>query len=137
MSGPSNDTSKSISGQQSEPTLRLDIQWLCGQKKTPDRLPTRDEYQQQRSTAQSPRRKSRLFVNILASFLVLGAICGSTYGLYRSGWLPFENSNTPMANDNSKLTPEEQRQADETIDAILALQEMAAKSESNTPTKKR
>jgi len=42
-----------------------------------------------------------------------------------------------MANDNSKLTPEEQRQADETIDAILALQEMAAKSESNTPTKKR
>ncbi len=137
MPGPSNDTSKSISGQQSEPTLRLDIQWLCGQKKTPDRLPTRDEYQQQRSATKSPRRKSRLFVNILASFLVLGTICGSTYGLYRSGWLPFENSNTPMANDNSKLTPEEQRQADETIDAILALQEMAAKSESNTPTKKR
>lgn len=135
MPGPSNDTSKSISGQQSEPTLRLDIQWLCGQKKTPDRLPTREEYQQQRSTTKSPRRKSRLFVNILASFLVLGAICGSTYGLYRSGWLPFGNSNTPMA--NNKLTPEEQRQADETIDAILALQEMAARSESNTPTKKR
>jgi hypothetical protein len=43
----------------------------------------------------------------------------------------------PIATDKAKLTPEEQRQADETIDAILALQEMAAKSEPNTPTQKR
>jgi hypothetical protein len=42
-----------------------------------------------------------------------------------------------MAKEDSKLTPEELRQADETIDAILALQEMAAKSETNTPTQKR
>jgi hypothetical protein len=136
MSGSSKDISKSTARKHSEPSLRLDIQWLCGQKKTPDRLPTRQEYQQL-SKSKSPRKKSRLFVNILASFLVLVALGGSTYGLYQSGWLPFERSNIPMAKEDSKLTPEELRQADETIDAILALQEMAAKSETNTPTQKR
>jgi hypothetical protein len=137
MPGTSIENSKSSANERTGTSLRLDIQWLCGQKKTPDPLPTRQQYQQQQSLSKSPPSKPRSFVNILASILVLGVIGTSTYGVYRAGWLPIETLGMPIATDKAKLTPEEQRQADETIDAILALQEMAAKSEPNTPTQKR
>jgi hypothetical protein len=42
-----------------------------------------------------------------------------------------------VVQNEKALTPEQQRQADETIEAILALQELASQSESNSQTQKR
>ena len=129
--------SKSNAKDQQESLLRFDVQWLSGQKNNPDPLPSRHEYEQLNSVGQSPQKKRRVSVNILASFLALGLFCSVAYGLYHLGWIPQVNPSRPFALENPQWTPEEQRQANETIEAILALQEMASQSDANPPTQKR
>jgi len=134
---PLKANSKSKAKDQQESLLRFDVQWLSGQKNKPDPLPSRHEYQQLKSVGKSPQRKRRTTVNILASFVAIGLFCSMAYGLYHLGFLPGVNPSRPFALENPQWTPEEQRQANETIEAILALQEMAAQSDANTPTQKR
>ena len=129
--------SKSKAKGPAEPVLCFDVQWLSGQKTNPDPLPTRQEFQQLQAAWKSPTKKIRPSVNILASLLAIGLISSVAYGLYHFGWIPPGISTRPLAIQESPLSAEEQRQANETIEAILALQEMAAQSESNSPTQKR
>lgn len=129
--------SKSNAKDRQESLLRFDVQWLSGQKNNPDPLPSRHEYEQLNSAGKSPQRKRRTSVNILASFLAIGLFSSVAYGLYQLGWLPQVNPSRPFALENPQWTPEEQRQANETIEAILALQEMASQSDANPPTQKR
>lgn len=117
--------------------LCFDVQWLSGQKASPNPLPSRQEFQQLQAAWKSPPKKIRPSVNILASLLAIGLVSSVAYGLYHFGWVPPGISTRPMAIQEAPLTPEEQRQANETIEAILALQDMAAQSESNSPTQKR
>jgi len=129
---------KNSSKHQKEPLVSFDVQWLAGQKETPDALPSRKEYRELKTVSSTPSKKTRTSVNILASFLAIGLCCSVAYGLYSSGWLKTGSQTLTDAGNPSGLTPEQQRQADETIDAILALQEMAAKADSNSPpTQKR
>lgn len=129
---------KNSSKHQKEPLVCFDVQWLAGQKETPDALPSRQEYRELKTVSSTPTKKTRASVNILASFLAIGLCCSVAYGLYSSGWLKTGTQTPTTAGNPSGLTPEQQRQADETIDAILALQEMAAKADSNSPpTQKR
>lgn len=129
---------KNSSKHQKEPLVCFDVQWLAGQKETPDALPSRKEYRELKTVSSTPSKKTRASVNILASFLAIGLCCSVAYGLYSSGWLKAGTQTPTTAGNSSGLTPEQQRQADETIDAIVALQEMAAKADSNSPpTQKR
>jgi len=139
---------KNSSKPQKEPLVCFDVQWLAGQKETPDALPSRQEYRElknrelknreHKTVSSTSTKKTRASVNILASFLAIGLCCSVAYGLYSSGWLKTATQTPTTAGNPSGLTPEQQRQADETIDAILALQEMAAKADSNSPpTQKR
>ena len=137
LSAPKANPKKS-SKHQKEPLVCFDVQWLAGQKETPDALPSRKEYRELKTVSSTPSKKTRTSVNILASFLAIGLCCSVAYGLYSSGWLKTGSQTLTDAGNPSGLTPEQQRQADETIDAILALQEMAAKADSNSPpTQKR
>ena len=137
LSAPKANPKKS-SKHQKEPLVCFDVQWLAGQKETPDALPSRKEYRELKTVSSTPSKKTRTSVNILASFLAIGLCCSVAYGLYSSGWLKTGSQPPTTAGNPSGLTPEQQRQADETIDAILALQEMAAKADSNSPpTQKR
>ncbi len=137
LSAPKANPKKS-SKHQKEPLVCFDVQWLAGQKETPDALPSRKEYRELKTVSSTPSKKTRASVNILASFLAIGLCCSVAYGLYSSGWLKTGSQTLTDAGNPSGLTPEQQRQADETIDAILALQEMAAKADSNSPpTQKR
>jgi hypothetical protein len=137
MTTESSVKSKPNSTTSADPPVCFDVPWLAGQKSKPNPLPSREQYQQLRTLGQLPRKRSRKFINILASFLAVGLCCSIGYGLHRSGWFNLEPPTTPVAKDNTNLTPEEQRQANETIEAILALQELAAQSESNSATQKR
>jgi hypothetical protein len=137
--------SKSSSETSGPSALAFDVQWLLGEKSEPDPLPERDQIRV-RSKVSSPRRR-RVSLNLLATVFVLGSI-GTLSAIVASGFAPhglFES--IPWLADRSEdspngpkpaISPESEREANETIEAILALQELAAQSDGKqTPTQKR
>jgi hypothetical protein len=138
MPDSSKDHSEKNPKTQASSLLCFDVHWLSGQKTSPDPLPTRQEYQILQVSGRPVRRRFRRSVNILASFIGVGLLCALGYGLYQSRSARLVGPSEPIAKESPKWTTEQQRQADETIEAILALQEMAAaQSEPNPPTHKR
>jgi hypothetical protein len=137
MPTPSSPNSQNKAKSQGKPALHFDVHWLSGQKKAPDPLPSRTEYQHLQTASNTQKSNPRWTVNLLASFLAIGLVGLVGYGLFQSGLLPWQEGKTPVVQNEKALTPEQQRQADETIEAILALQELASQSESNSQTQKR
>jgi hypothetical protein len=121
--------------------VRFDVLWLAGQKPSPDPLPSRQEFLELKTTWHSPKKKKRTSINILASLLAVGLGSLAYYALLHSGSTPTEIPHEITAqnpNSPAQWTPEQKRQADETVEAILALQEMAVPNILNTqPTQKR
>ncbi len=134
-------------------SLAFDVQWLLGEKSAPDPLPDREEGRV-RNKVRNPRRR-RMLLNLLATVFVLGSI-GTIGALVATGvttqglqaLIPggvFESM--PCVADRTQKSPsgaegnlslESEREANETIEAILALQELAAQSEGKpNPTQKR
>lgn len=137
MPTPSSPNSKNKAKSQAKPVLHFDVHWLSGQKKNPDPLPSRTEYQHLQTASNPQKSNLRSRVNLLASFLAIGLVGLVGYGLFQSGMLPWQEGKSTVVQSEPTLTPEQQRQADETIEAILALQELASQSESNSQTQKR
>ena len=149
LTNPANSKSKAKSPGQ--PRVCFDVLWLSGQKPAPDPLPSREEFLELKTTRYPTQKKKRTSVNILASVLAVGLCSLASYALLQSDWLPSETpqqtphgitAENPSSHANAHapapLTPEQQRQADETIEAILALQEMAVPNNPNPPpTQKR
>jgi hypothetical protein len=149
LTNPANSKSKAKSTGQTR--VCFDVLWLSGQKPAPDPLPSREEFLELKTTRSPTKKKKRTSVNILASLLAVGLCSLASYALLQSGWLPggtpeqtpyeitAENPSSPAnALAPAPLTHEQQRQADETIEAILALQEMAVPNNPNPPpTQKR
>jgi len=130
-------------------SLAFDVQWLLGEKSDPDPLPDREEIRV-RSRIRKPRHRG-MPLNLLATVFVLGSIgtiglLVATQGL--TGIVPggmFESmpwvadgaKDSPSGNEGA-ISPESEREANETIEAILALQELAAQSDGkSTQTQKR
>lgn len=125
-------------------SLAFDVQWLLGEKSVPDPLPDREEIRV-RNKVRNPRRR-RMPLNLLATVFVLGSIgtigalvaTGVTTqglqalipgGVYESmPWVADRTQNSPSSAEGN-LSPESEREANETIEAILALQELAAQSD--------
>jgi hypothetical protein len=151
MQLPTPANSKSKAKSPGQPRVCFDVLWLSGQKPSPDPLPSREEFLELKNTRYPTQKKKRTSVNILASLLAVGLCSLASYALLQSGWLPGETpqgtpheitAENPSSHANAlapaPLTPEQQRQADETIEAILALQEMAVPNNPNPPpTQKR
>ena len=137
MSKPPKAWSQKNARKPADSQLSFDVHWLSGQKSSPPALPTRQEFLNQKNAPPPTGKRSPRTVNILASFLALGTLGAVGYGLYRSDWLAPKHGSDAIAKDTPTLTPQQQRQADETIEAILALQEMAANADSNPTTQKR
>lgn len=126
--------------------LSFDVAWLLGEKDQPDPLPDRDAIQSARKNVRTPRRR-RLSLNLLASALVIGSIAAvasiATPEPFQNVISWFSNpalpTQSPTQPDGSTELPEtDSREANETIEAILALQEFAAQSDGKpNPTQKR
>ncbi len=122
--------------------LAFDVAWLLGEKEQPDPLPDREELQSVRKSVRTPRRR-RLTVNVLASLFVLGSVATvasvmapkTLQNLLSSFSNPPSSTNQDNATQTSEIDP---REAHETIEAILALQELAAQADGKpNPTQKR
>jgi hypothetical protein len=122
--------------------LAFDVAWLLGEKEQPDPLPDREELQSVRKSARTPRRR-RLTVNVLASLFVLGSVATVATVMAPK---PLQNLLSWFSSPSSSTYPDEStqpseidpREANETIEAILALQELAAQSDGKpNPTQKR
>ena len=126
------------------PAVYFDVDWLAGNKPSPDPLPLREDYLASLPQASSTYRNP-LPLNLLASFLGLSLCCGlGTAWFYRSNIQDLWEQSAVATNKSSTTLPpagidkEKEREANETIEAILALQELAVPNDVNKPnTQKR
>ena len=130
-------------------SLAFDVQWLLGEKSDPDPLPDREQIRV-RSRIRKPRHRG-MPLNLLATVFVLGSIgtigllvaTQGLTGIVPGGmfesmpWVSVGAKDTPSGKEWA-ISPENEREANETIEAILALQELASQSDSKSPqTQKR
>lgn len=122
--------------------LAFDVAWLLGEKEQPDPLPDREELNSARKSVRTPRRR-RLTVNVLAALFVIGSVATVASMMAPKplqnllSWFsnPSSSANQDDSTEPSEIDP---REANETIEAILALQEFAAQSDGKpNPTQKR
>jgi len=136
--------SESLSRERSANTVPLafDVAWLLGEKEQPDPLPDRAEILSLKKSVRTPRRR-RLSVNLLASLFVIGSVATVASVMVpdqiQSLTTWFYNPSSSTNRDDSKQSPEiDIHETNETIEAILALQELAAQSDGKpNPTQKR
>lgn len=145
MATPQSEIESKSGKESSKPSsLAFDVQWLLGEKSAPDPLPDREEIRV-RNRIRRPRHRG-MPLNLLATVFVLGSI-GTIGALVATGvttqelqalipggvfesmpWVADRTQNSPSS-EKGNLSPESEREANETIEAILALQELAAQSD--------
>lgn len=136
--------SESLSKERSANTVPLafDVAWLLGEKEQPDPLPDREELLTVSKSVRTPRRR-RLSLNLLASLFVIGSVATiasvmapkQLQNLTTWFYNPLPSTNQ---GDSTQWPEMDLHETNETIEAILALQELAAQSDGKpNPTQKR